>query len=174
MRAVFGLVGILVTVGVIVWFLGSGGGLDHTKNVIDSGNKARTEVSQIAGQDTETGERASASVDLEPLTSGGRLAGVLVTRVSDGGAYQRYFGLQRNDTIIAVEYSANRQNFKDIADSEMATAQIDEAYRRKGAIYVVRDEKEVKLPAAPSGASESSRDPMQRQLDAIQQIPGAR
>ncbi|HEY7087936.1 MAG TPA: hypothetical protein VH518_07590, partial [Tepidisphaeraceae bacterium] len=124
MRALFGLVGILITVGVIVWFLGPGGGLSHTQNVIKIGDQARQQAAQVAGQDTVTGDRASASISIEPLNENGKLSGMLVTRLRPGGAFERYFGLKKNDTIIALEYQGNRQTMKEINDSEMADAQV--------------------------------------------------
>ncbi len=179
MRAIFGLVGILVTVGVIAWFLGSGGGLTHTATVIKTGERSREQVNQIAGNDTLSGERAGNSADLAPATTGGRLIGILVTSVAPGGAYERYFGLKKDDTIVAVEYQANRFSVKDLADADMAEAQILEAYSKKGSVVVVRNEQQILLPQAPAkpaspGAAKSDGSPLQKQLDAIPGIPGAR
>lgn len=181
MRAAFGLVGVLITVGVIVWFLSKGGGLDHTQQVLKSGETAREEASQFAGQDPETGQRASQSAELEGLNSGGKLAGLLVAQISAGGAYEKYFGLKRDDTIVAVEYQGAKQTMKDMIDEETARTHVATAYQMKGYVYVVRDEKEIRLPAvapqAPRSAGEPKKDsgsPLQQQLDAIQTIPGAR
>ncbi|HMB94676.1 MAG TPA: hypothetical protein VKK61_01420, partial [Tepidisphaeraceae bacterium] len=95
MRAMFGLVGLLVAIGVIVWFEGSGGGLSHTQAVLKADQNAREQVNQIAGNDPDTGQRASESAELQPLTTNGKLSGFLVTKVRTDGAYARYFGLQR-------------------------------------------------------------------------------
>src|SRR4051812_2215023 len=116
MRAIFGLVGILVTVGVIVWWMGSGGGLTQTGVVMHEGQKAREQVNQIGGMQRDTGERASDSADLEAISSGGKVNGILVTSVKPGGAYAQYFGLQTNDTIVGVEYQGQRMNVKDMND----------------------------------------------------------
>ena len=59
MRAFFGLAGILIVIGVIVWWLGApGGGLDQTHQTLKTGETAREQVSQISGHDTATGGRA--------------------------------------------------------------------------------------------------------------------
>src|SRR5271154_4429264 len=99
MRAAFGLVGLLVTVGVLMLLMSK-----YMPVIMKSNQSATVQVNQIAGNDTETGLRASDSAVFQPLTTGGRLSGILVTRVVDAGAYQKYFGIQRNDTIIAAEY----------------------------------------------------------------------
>ena len=118
------------------------------------------------------------SAELEALSQGGKVSGILVVKIDPGGAYERYFGLKRNDTIVAVEYQGNRQNVKDFNDEDMAKSQVFEAYRHKGKVVVVRNEKQVTLPdqtaAKPAGSGGKSKDEIQQQLDVIQSIPGAR
>lgn len=174
MRGLFGLAGLLVVIGVIAWFMGrSGGGLDHTRQTLKEGEKAREQINQIAGNDPETGERANQSVALEATNLGTKMSGLLVLRVTPGGAYEKFFGIKRNDTIVAAEYQGTRMEVKGATDEAMAKAQVDEAFRFKGSIYVVRDNKEIKLPAAPAGGAQppKGKDSVQQQLDAIQGIP---
>ncbi|HMB96012.1 MAG TPA: hypothetical protein VKK61_08240 [Tepidisphaeraceae bacterium] len=170
MRAMFGLVGLLVAIGVIVWFEGSGGGLSHTQAVLKADQNAREQVNQIAGNDPDTGQRATESADLQPLTTNGKLSGFLVTKVRADGAYARYFGLQRNDTIIAAVYQAIRMDMKDMSgDQEMAKAQISEAYQRQGQLVIVRNEKQLTLPQADASSGKSG-SPLQNQLDVVQDL----
>lgn len=172
MRAIFGLAGLLIVLGVIVWIMGhKGGELDSAQSAIQAGNKARDQVNQIAGNDPDTGERANRSVVLDPMMTGNKLTGFLVARVTPGGAYERYFGLARNDTIVAAEYQGARMEMRTSNDEEMAKAWVDEAYRRQGAIYVVRSGKELKLPAAAPAGAAQKKDSLQQQLDAIQSVP---
>ena len=106
---------------------------------------------------------------------GGKLDSILVTKVVPGGAYDKYFGLKTNDSIIAIEANANEMRVKDIGDGEMATAQIIDAYSKQGHLVVMRDGEQVRLPkpSAKSGSgSKSGSDPLQQQLDVIQQLPG--
>jgi hypothetical protein len=180
MRAIFGIVGVLVTVGVIVWFMGGPGGTDYVGTVLQANKQAKSQASQIAGVDVETGEHANQSAKFEPLTIGGKLNSLLVEELVPGGAYERYFGLKRHDAILAVEYveyQANRMNVRDFGSDDDAKAHVEEAFRRKGHVYVMRDEKEVKLPAAgPTAAApgkKNATDPLQQQLDTLQNIPGA-
>ena len=176
MRAIFGLVGILAVIGVIVWWM-SQGGAQNLQNVAAAKKKATEQASQFAGRDAETREAAYQSAELEGVSPGGKLVGILVVKITSGGAYEKYFGLKRNDTIVAVEYQSNRQNVREINDEDMAKAQVFEAYRHKGKVVVMRDEKETALPvetAAKTGSGEKPKDELQQQLDVIQTIPGAR
>jgi hypothetical protein len=173
MRAIFGIAGVLIVIGVIVWIMSQT--LSDTQKALKASEDAKQEVRQIAGLDSETGGRASESVDLQALQTGGRLSAILVTKVVPDGAYARYFGLQRNDTITAVEYQGTRMTARDSNDQEMFKAQIAEAYQRRGSVIVVRGGKELQLPppppAPPADGTDSpkpaSNDPLQRQLDAI-------
>src|ERR1700733_13941792 len=133
MRAMFGLVGLLVMLGVIMWMMGM-----YTPAVMKADKTARQQVNQIAGNDPETGGRATDSVGLRTQNSNGHLSGLVVTRVQDNGAYQHYFGLQKSDTIIAVINQAVRMDMKDLDDEEMAKGQVLEAYQRQGSIIVLR------------------------------------
>jgi hypothetical protein len=167
MRALFGLVGLLVGVGVLVWWLGArGGGLDQTRQVLESGQTAREEVSQIGGLDPNTGRSAMASAELEEVSSSGKLSGLQVQKVEPDGAYAKYFGLQQGDTIVAVVYQGLRQSIRDIGDPEMAKAQISDAYSKQGQLVVKRGNAEITLPESGSAASKK-----QSPLDAI---PGIR
>jgi hypothetical protein len=170
MRGIFGLAGVLVVCGVIIWFMNKGG-LEHTSQTIKAGESAREQVNRIGGNDPDTGQRASESAVLEALTPGSRFTGLLVARVTQGGAYEKYFGIARNDTIIATEYQGAKFDMKSNSDVAMAKAQVDEAYRKQGSIYVVRDGRELKLPAARSGQPAPQRDALQQQLEAIKSVP---
>jgi hypothetical protein len=170
MRALFGLVGLLVAIGVLVWWLGSpGGGLEHTQQVLKSGQTAREQISQVGGLDANTGRSAMASAELEEVSSSGKLSGLQVQKVEPDGAYARYFGLEPGDTIVAVVYQGLRQSIRDIGDADMAKAQVSDAYSKQGQVIVKRGNAEVTLPQ--SGPAAKPKDSMQQQLDAI---PGVR
>lgn len=171
MRGIFGLAGILVVLGVIVWFMGHGG-LDHTQQTLKTNEKLRDEVNQIAGNDPNTGERASKSAQLDALTNSGKLTGMLVSSIKPGGAYEHFFGLQRNDTIVAVEYQGLRNNIRDMTTEEDGRLQVEETFMKQGSVYVLRDGKEIKLPApVKSPGAAPKKDSIQGTLDAIQSAP---
>ncbi|HVT90109.1 MAG TPA: hypothetical protein VHD56_14745 [Tepidisphaeraceae bacterium] len=150
MRALFGIGGVLITIGVIVWIMGNGS-LEHDQNVLKVRENAQQQVSQIAGRDAATGGSAMNSAELEGMTTNGKLSGILVNKVVPGGAYENYFGLKRNDTIIAVESQAFKTNVRDIVTEEDAKIQVMEAFQKQGYVYVMRDGKELKLPVETPG-----------------------
>src|SRR5215471_13912756 len=101
MRAIFGIAGILIVLGVIVWAMNME--LSHTQEVIKAKDTAEQQVSQIAGLDAQTRTPAIDTVDLDILTSNRRPTSILITKVVPGGAFEKYFGIERNDTIMAIE-----------------------------------------------------------------------
>src|SRR6266496_5562599 len=101
MRMIFGLVGLLVVIGVIVWILSSAY-LPHTHQVLKLRERIQPQVQQIAGQDTDRGDaRQTISLDAEN-TGGGKMKSVVVTQIKPGGAMERYFGLQKGDSIVEI------------------------------------------------------------------------
>ncbi len=165
MRAAFGLVGILLTLGVIVWFLGPGGGLAHEKAAIDAGNKAHDTMSQVAGRDAETGTPVKESATLQISTSGGKTDSVLVTSIQADGAYAKFWGLQRKDSIIEL----GSLNVRDqVTSKDDADAYLMDAYQKQQPIIVVRDGKKITLPQSNGTPPKSPQSSLQSQLDAIQ------
>ena len=72
MRAVFGLGGILIVLGVIVYIMGGKNGeLAHDKAAIDAGHKATEQFSQTAGRDSN-GNPVKQSATLEPQSTPAR------------------------------------------------------------------------------------------------------
>jgi len=147
MRAIFGLVGILIAIGVLVYFLGPGGGLTHTQQVLEQGEKARHQAEQLAGRDA-SGMRVQDSITLDPQSSGGRLNSILVTDIVADGPMAKYFGLKRNDSIVQVGY----MKVPDISDASMAKDLVYEAYQRRQELVIVRDGQKLTLPQQPAQA----------------------
>jgi hypothetical protein len=174
---VFGLAGLLITLGVIILILNYAV-LPYTKEVSTVNKKVRPQVEQIAGE--KDGMRTTESIKMEPQTSNGKTNSLLVTSIVVGGPMESYFGLKRNDSIVEV----NGMKVRDWNDGEMAVAQALEAYQRKGTLTVVRDGETITLPqaqqataAAPAGSGQQQpagqsqpQGGLQSQLDAIQKI----
>jgi len=164
MRSMFGLVGLLAAILVIVMFWM----VNHPADTVRRGESAKRQVEQFAGGSPEM--RAKDSITLEPIVKDGKLRYVLVDKIMADGPMEKYYGLKRNDSII----SAGPLDFKD-QDGEMAIELILRAYQTKAPIVVLRDGKRIELPqpatneTTPSGRDNSS--PIHRQLDAI---PGVR
>jgi hypothetical protein len=199
MRAVFGvfgLVGLLVAIGIIVVVLSMY--LDQSSGPLKKGLDAREEARQISGRGLDN-EPAIASFETEGISSGSRLSGLRVTSVTLGGAMDSWYGLMKDDEIVRI----NGMNVNDVAngDEELGKSLVHDAFARQQPITVKRHGQEFELPrdraaaaaaataasaaataaggapaapappAAPAAASDggrgSGKDPLQQQLDAI-------
>src|SRR5882672_10260147 len=98
MRAGLGLVGILITVGVIVWIMYAVE-LPYTQSAISAGNSAKSQIEPLSAEGVM---RFDQSIDMDLETSGGRTNSVLVTKVVAGGPAATHFGLMRGDSIIEI------------------------------------------------------------------------
>lgn len=189
MRAVFGLVGLLITVGVIVLVM-KYAFLPHTEQVATSGREAREEARQIAGV-SQTGGRVADSVKFEPFEEGSRLTGLRVAAVIPGTSYQSFYGLELGDIIDQI----GPQFVRDIGDTGLAESLAYEAYQRQWELGVRRNMRRYMLPSQrelaagnsadmqrkplqqqsadptplPAEPPRDTRSPLQRQLDTIQQ-----
>jgi hypothetical protein len=167
MRAIFGIVSLLVVVAIIVWWAAS-----STSSISGPASKARDEAAQIAGTDPETGGRASESAQIDLVTAGGKPDSILVTKVVPGGAYEKYFGLKTDDTILQVGPLAVKGH-PSISSADDAKDFLQEAYQRQQQLVVVRDGQQITLPAAgqpqapAQGQGQGSTDPLQQQLEGI-------
>ena len=175
MRAVFGIGGLLVGLGVLVWIMGFE--LGHDKTVIDAGNKATDQVNQIAGRD-EGGTPVKESAALEVETTNGKADSALVTSINADSPYAKIWGLKRNDAIVEFGPLPVSQVATDTASAE---DQLMSAYQQNEPLTIYRDGNKMVLtpvspltPATPGApAPNASGNPLQNQLDAIQgqQIP---
>ena len=143
MRMGFGLVGILVTIGIIAWFWGF---VAHPADTVRKGQEVRAQAAQIAGVDAATGMPATASIKLSARERNGRLDGLVVESIIPGGPMATYFGLRPDDVIVEI---GDAGRVRDIAGgAEMAEALACEAYQRKWPLVIERDGKPLTLPIA--------------------------
>ncbi|HEX8525184.1 MAG TPA: hypothetical protein VF669_23235 [Tepidisphaeraceae bacterium] len=167
MRAAFGLLGILVTVGVIIWVLIAL--MPATQKAAKNVQQKEDFVKQVAGQDVN-GLPAGTTIKLAAETRGGKMTGALVTQLTPNGAMERHFGLKKEDTIVQI----GPQPMTDIQSAEAAKDFLVEAYQTNRDIVVIRDEKRITLPAANAGAGAGGtnegdgKSSLQKQLDAVQ------
>jgi hypothetical protein len=167
-----GLVGLLIVVFFIVWLQA-----ESASTVIPAGNIAHKEAEKIAGRDAN-GAPVSKSITLETVSNGGRPAALLVKDIEANGPLATYFGLQVGDQIIQVG-ALQVSDGPEVANSEMTNA-----YRQQWPLVIIRNGQKMTLPAptAPSansnqqpsatpGTPKDTRSPLQRQLDAIKNIP---
>lgn len=164
MRMAFGLVSLLVAVGIILWLYGN-----YTAPVAKQGSAAREQAQQMAGRD-ETGAAATESLTLEPRQRSGKVDGMRVASITPGGAMATFYGLRQDDIIL----QAGDMPFTDPVggDVELAEAMLLEAYKAQKPLRVLRGTEQITLPAPAGSANAPPPQPgpaggLQKQLDQI-------
>jgi hypothetical protein len=193
MRMAFGLAGLLVTVGIMVYVWSF-----YTAQAVRSAAQVRPVAEQIAG--VESGGLAGHVSDHMKLTeyaANGKLQAITVTRLDAGSSMESYYGLRQGDQIIEV----GPMKVRDM-DGGLAIAMVQEAYQRQESLVVVRDGRTLSLPQmknvaapyAPPAQPQAAKSPapapapapaapaqqpvqprgnsLQRQLDAIRNYGG--
>lgn len=167
MRAGFGLVGILMTIGVIVW-LWSSIVLPHDKAAIDAGRQATTQLNQIAGNSADGTMRFDQSLDFDLTRKGGRINDLIVLDVKPGGPAETFYGLRKNDFILELGPLAIRDQ---INSKDEARDFLMDAYQRSQPIVIVRNGQKITLPLSGRPAPAST---PQQQLEQIQKSIGGK
>jgi len=143
MRYAFGLVGLLVGFGIVIWLMS-----DSATTAIDARNKVDPQLKQITGR-SEDGTPAGQSATLQAQTdSSGKLRGLLVADIVPGGAYDKHFGLKQYDLIVQVGPLELKTQ-----DEGMAEALMTEAMQRNQEIVVIRGNNKLTLPASSTAAA---------------------
>src|SRR3954449_13149156 len=98
MRAGFGLVAILVTLGVIIMIMHT-----YTLPAAKQAVQTKKKVEEQFSMNTPEGYAdAQASITLDDATRGTKFDGLNVTAIVPGGAMSKAFGLMAGDQIIAI------------------------------------------------------------------------
>ena len=150
MRYAFGLGGLLVTVGVIIWIMAAPGGeLDHAKSAIDVRNKVQPELNRIGGKGEDgTPAEKSATFEGQNDPQSGKFRGLLVADVLPAGAFEKHFGLKQYDLIIQAGPIDLRTQ-----DEGMAKALVVESFQRGQELTVIRGNDKLTLPQASTAAT---------------------
>ena len=158
MRALFGLVGLLVCLGVIVWFMGSPGGyLAYNQQVIKKGQQITPQVQQIGGSGPTAGGgsmRFNESLKVELQQSGGKSSSILVTDIDPAGPAAGYYMLKRGDSIVEVGNLGPVRDSNTITSSDDAMVFVMDAYQHQQPITVIRDGQKLTLP--PPGSPQAN------------------
>ena len=137
MRMAFGLVGVLVTLGVIIMIMHS-----YTLPAAQKAIQTKKKVeSQFGSNSPEGMAAAQASIDLDDDIRGGKFNGLLVKKVTPGGPMQTDFGLMTGDEITAI----GGMRLRDNNDGELSRAQLFEAKMRRQPLTVMRNGTEIQL-----------------------------
>lgn len=138
MRMAFGLVGILVTLGVIIMFM-------HVYELPAAKQAITVKKKVEAWGESNTAEGmadAKASIVLEEVTTGGKFNGFLVKSIVPGGPMARDFGLAAGDTIVAI----GGIRMRDFNDPELSNAELfGEAKLYNRPLTVIRGGSEIEL-----------------------------
>lgn len=147
MRAMFGLVGLLVAIGVLVYAW-----VSYNAPVIKTGRQAQTEVAGIGLQTTE-GERYQDMVKLDEIDKNGKTVELAVRSIKEGSEFQQKTGLKVGDVITEVGNQGGLTRVRDIDDSEIAKNYVIESPRGKWPLKVLRGGKELTLQGGQAIAS---------------------
>jgi hypothetical protein len=139
MRYVFGLVGVLVTIGIIAMIMS-----EYTLPMAKQGIQTKRGVEEWTSMSTVEGlADAKASIVLDAVGADrNRFEGFFVKGIVPGGAMANTFGLLPGDTITAI----GGQRCRDLADPGLAEDLLFEAKLRKMALTVKRGNQELQLP----------------------------
>ena len=136
MRMAFGLVGLLVTLGVIIMIMHS-----YTLPAAQQAIKTKQRVQNQFGSNSPEGmEDAQNSIVLDDAMRGSHFDGLLVKGITPGGPMSTAFGLLPGDKITAIGPISLRDN-----DSETAKALLFEAKLRTFPLTVLRNGAEIQL-----------------------------
>jgi hypothetical protein len=166
MRGAFGLVGLLVCCGIVIWLWSRPGA--HPADTVREGQKAQEQVKEMDPY------YAMKSVTLTPQEVNGRIAGIAVTKIDPAGPMAKLYGLKQGDVILAAGPLELNE-----ADGDKL---VFDAYQKKGPLTVKRGDEKIILQAGSQGTSsgqgagtpQDNRSALDKQLDGIrkpQQIP---
>jgi hypothetical protein len=149
----FGLVSILVTIGVIAWLMHAIY-LPDTQASLAAQKKADTFLNQLNGQD-DNGVKMEDSYKVFPDSrDDGKLQDLQVTQVLTGGPMEVKFGLRPNDVIIAaIDGHAVRTDLNGLSSDQDGKDAIRDAYTGGGQLIVERGNAQLTLPLAKSTPS---------------------
>ena len=165
MRMAFGIAGLLVTIGVMVWIM-SAITLPSAKQALDAQRKVTPQVQQMAGRGAD-GRPASESIKLREDSSNGRINGFIVTQIQVEGPLEKFYGLKHGDSIIEI----GPQTAREVGSVASAKDFLTDAYQHQQQIVVMRDGQKVTLPvvtpmpAAP--AAKPAEQSVEKQLEGI-------
>lgn len=144
MRAAFGLVGLLVVVGIIMLLFST-----YSLPVAKRGKQAQDEVREIAGRD-ENNAPVTDAITLDAQDRNGRMEGAVVTDITAGSAIEKKYGLQKGDLIIALGPLTVKDH---ISSAGEARDFLLDAYQKNQPVIVMRGWERLTLPLDPAAAA---------------------
>jgi hypothetical protein len=143
-----GLAGVLITIGVIVWIMGKAE-LPYDQAAIHASQKATDQLQQISGRDENGNNIETTYAVFADTRSDGKLQDLQVTQLTPDSPLAQYFGLQKNDVIIAcIDGHTVRTDMAGLNDDRAGKDAIWDAYTEQGHIIVQRGDQQLTLPLA--------------------------
>jgi hypothetical protein len=147
----FGLISLLVTVGVIVLIM-KVFYIPYTEAALKAREKADSQLNVISGRDSDTGKRIEVTYTLFPDSrSDGKLADFQVSHLDSDSPMIKVFGLKENDVILAAWDTHDvRTDIAGSNDPDSARLAVREAYTGMasgaGKLLIQRGDKKMILP----------------------------
>src|SRR5688572_25386390 len=141
MRAAFGLVGLLVTMGVIIMLMK----IYHPADPVIKGAPVKEQAQQWAGVNEE-GVKVRDTIRYSPQEAGGRFRGLLIDEMTPNSPMRTFYHLKRDDIIV----EAMEMSFKDYSFDE-AKAFVETAYQRNGRLIIMRNGQRLRLTPTEDG-----------------------
>ncbi len=150
MRMAFGLVGLLVTVGVIAWLMYAIEAPDiQASHAVQQ--QAETLVNQLNAQDANGVKVEDAYKVFADSRDDGKLQDLQVTQVLPGGPMDVKYGLKPNDVIIAaIDGHTVRTDLNGLNSEQEGKDAIRDAFTTDGQLIVQRGDQKITLPLPKS------------------------
>jgi hypothetical protein len=147
---VFGLAGLLVTIGVIAWIMAKVE-LPATQDAIHVQDQAKVMTDQISGRDASGNDVGTTYADFADMRDDGKLQDIQITSLKPDSALAERFGLQKNDVVlVAIDSHGIETPLNGLENEEAGKDAIRDAYQPGGQLVVMRGNAKLTLPLAPS------------------------
>jgi len=146
----FGLVGLLVTIGVIAWFMHAIY-LPDVNASLHAQQKAETFVNQLNGVDANGMRIEDTYAEIPDTRADGKLQDIQITMVRPGSPMETKFGLKANDVVIAaIDGHTVRTDLSGLESEQAGKDAIRDAYTTDGQLVVQRGDVQLTLPVPKS------------------------
>jgi hypothetical protein len=171
MRMVFGLAGLLVTIGVIAWIMAKVE-LPATQDAIHVQDQAQVMTDQISGRDSNGVDIGKTYADYADMRDDGKLQDIQITNLAADSALATRFGVQKNDVVlVAIDSHGVDTPLNGLNSEEEGKDAIREAYQPGGQLVVQRGDQKITLPLTskpPVVAQNSQQQPTPQQQQTAQ------
>jgi S1-C subfamily serine protease len=135
MRMVFGLISLLVVIGIMMLVFKTFEAPD-----IEQGQKVQEQAEQIAGRDAN-GAPAYKSYVGEEADVGSHFQGVKIDSLTPGGPMETAYGLKAGDVVVQI----GGMDVTTLGDYNSAKGQLDQAFQMAATLTVLRDGAKMEL-----------------------------